>query len=42
MGSVAKSYMRNGFLMYEEMRKYLTIYEEAVSYSTYDFASNPF
>jgi hypothetical protein len=32
MGSVAKSYMRKGFLLYEEMRKYLTIYEEAFSY----------
>ncbi len=31
MESVAKSYMRKGFLIYEEMRKYLTIYEEAVS-----------
>jgi hypothetical protein len=31
MGSVAKSYMRKGFLIYEEMRKYLTIYDEAVS-----------
>jgi hypothetical protein len=31
MGAVAKSYMRKGFLIYEEMRKYLTIYEEAVS-----------
>ncbi len=31
-GAVAKSYMRKGFLKYEEMRKYLTtIYEEAVS-----------
>jgi len=29
MGSVAKSYMEKGFLVYEEMRKYLTIYEEA-------------
>jgi hypothetical protein len=28
-GAVAKSYMRKGFLIYEEMRKYLTIYEEA-------------
>jgi hypothetical protein len=27
MGSVAKSYMRKGFLIYEEMRKYLVIYE---------------
>jgi hypothetical protein len=25
MGSVAQSYMRKGFLIYEEMRKYLTI-----------------
>jgi hypothetical protein len=31
-GAVAKSYMRKGFLIYEEMRKYLTIYEEAVSH----------
>jgi len=30
-GSVAKSYMRKGFPIYEDMRKYLTIYEEAVS-----------
>jgi hypothetical protein len=32
--SDAKSYMRKGFLIYEdeEMRKYLTIYEEAVSH----------
>jgi hypothetical protein len=30
-GSGAKSYIRKGFLI-EEMRKYLTIYEEAVSY----------
>jgi hypothetical protein len=26
MGSIAKSYMRKSFLIYEEMRKYLTIY----------------
>jgi hypothetical protein len=32
MGSVAKSYIRKGFLIYEEMRKYLTINEEAVSH----------
>jgi hypothetical protein len=32
MGVVAKSYMRKGFLIYEEMRKYLVIYEEAVSH----------
>jgi hypothetical protein len=30
--AVAKSYMRKGFLIYEEMRKYLAIYEEAVSH----------
>jgi hypothetical protein len=27
-GAVAKSYMRKSFLMYEEKRKYLTIYED--------------
>jgi hypothetical protein len=32
MGSSAKSYMTKGFLIYEKMRKYLTIYEKAVSY----------
>jgi hypothetical protein len=32
MGPVAKSYMRKGFLIYEEMSKYSTIYEEAVSH----------
>ncbi len=31
-GSGAKSYMRKGFLMYEEMRKFFPIYEEAVSH----------
>jgi hypothetical protein len=31
IGSVAKSYMRKGFLIYEAMRKYLTICVEAVS-----------
>jgi hypothetical protein len=42
MGSVAKSYMRNGFLMRnEEMRKYLTKYEEALSYIC-NFATAPF
>ncbi len=40
MGAVAKSYMRKGFLKYEEMRKYLTKYEEAVSQC--DFATAPF
>jgi hypothetical protein len=32
MGSLAKSCMRKGFLIYEETRKYLTIYEETVSH----------
>ncbi len=31
-GAVAKSYIRKGFLIYEEMPKYLRIYEEAVSH----------
>jgi hypothetical protein len=30
--AVAKSYMRKGFLIYEEMRKYFRIYDEAVSH----------
>jgi hypothetical protein len=35
--------MRKGFLIYdEEMRKYLTIYEEGVSHILYDFATDPF
>jgi hypothetical protein len=32
MEAVAKSHMRKGFLIYEEMRKYLVIYEAAVSH----------
>ncbi len=32
MGAIAKSYMRKGFLIYEEKRKYLVIYEVAVSH----------
>jgi hypothetical protein len=32
MGAVAKSYLRKGFLINEEMRKYLVIYEEVVSH----------
>jgi hypothetical protein len=32
MGAVAKSYRRKGYLIYEEMRKYLVIYEEAVTH----------
>jgi hypothetical protein len=31
-GAVAKSYMRKGFLIYQEMPKYFPIYEEAVSH----------
>jgi hypothetical protein len=31
-GAVTKSYMRKGFLIYEEMGKYFPIYEEAVSH----------
>jgi hypothetical protein len=31
-GAVAKSYMKKGFLIYEEVRKYFLIYEEAVSH----------
>ncbi len=32
MGSGAKSFMREGFLIYKEMRKYLVTYKEAVSH----------
>jgi hypothetical protein len=40
MGSGANSYMRKGFLIYEEMRKYLAIckYRPLV---IYDFATDP-
>ncbi len=31
-GAVAKSYIRRGFLIYEKMRKYFPIHEEAVSH----------
>jgi hypothetical protein len=41
-GAVAKSYMRKGFQIYEENRKYLTIYEEVVSHTVNDFAYAPF
>ncbi len=37
-----KSYIRKGYLIYEEMREYLTIYEEAFSHMLYDFAPDPF
>jgi hypothetical protein len=29
-GAVAKLFMRKGFLIYEEMRKYFPMYKEAV------------
>jgi hypothetical protein len=32
MGAVEKASLRKGFLIYEEMRKYLVINEEAVSH----------
>ncbi len=32
VGAVAKSYMRKGFLIYKEMRKFLVIYEKAISH----------
>jgi hypothetical protein len=32
LGAVAKSYMRKGFLIYDEMYKYFVIYEEAGSH----------
>jgi hypothetical protein len=31
-GAIAKSYMRKSFLIYEKMRKYFPIYEEAISH----------
>jgi hypothetical protein len=34
MRSGAKSYIRKGFLIYEEMRKFFPIYEEAVRHMT--------
>jgi hypothetical protein len=40
MGSGAKSYMRKGFLIDEEMHKFFTIYKEAASV-IYDFAPDP-
>ncbi len=39
MGLVAKSFMRKGFLIYEEIRKYLTIYEETLSEFPYMYMS---
>jgi hypothetical protein len=40
--AVAKSYMRKGFLIYEEMRKYLTTYSMRRPSVIYDFATAPF
>ncbi len=39
MGSVAKSFMRKGFLIYEEMRKYLVIQYMRMPFVIYDFAT---
>ncbi len=40
MGLVAKSFMRKGFLIYGEMRKYLTKYEDSRRpLVIYDFAT---
>jgi hypothetical protein len=40
-GAVAKSYMRKGFLIYEEMSKYFPIYCIRSSLVIYDFATAP-
>ncbi len=43
MGSVAKSYMMKGFLIYEEkMRKYLAMYCMRGPIAIYDFETDPF
>ncbi len=42
MGAVAKSYMRKGFLIYEEMRKYLVIYEEAARHTYMNLQPLPY
>jgi hypothetical protein len=39
MRTVAKSYMRKGFLIYEKMRKYLTVRRPL---AIYDFGTAPF
>ncbi len=41
-GAVAKSYMRKGFLIYEEMRKYFPIHYMKRPFVIYDFATAPF
>jgi hypothetical protein len=38
MGSVSKSYMKKGFLIYEQLGKYLDTFDEAVIV-IYDFAT---
>ncbi len=40
--AVAKSYTRKGFLIYDEMRKYLVVYTAWVSLAIFDFATAPF
>jgi hypothetical protein len=40
-GAVTKSYMRKGFLIYEEMRKYFPIYHMRRPKVVYDFATAP-
>jgi hypothetical protein len=40
MGAVTKSYMRKGFLIYEEMRKYLTIHFLRRPLVIYEFVSS--
>jgi hypothetical protein len=42
MGSGAKSYMRKGFLIYEELGNYLTIQYMRRPLVIYDFAPDPF
>ncbi len=43
MGAVAKSYMRKGFLIHEEMGKYLVIYmRRPRPLVIYDYATAPF
>jgi hypothetical protein len=41
-GAVAKSYIRKGFLVNEEMRKYFPVYEGRRPLAIYDFAIAPF
>ncbi len=41
-GAVAKSYMRKGFIIYVEIRKYFPIYGEAVSHMTLQLLHSEF